>query len=188
LTGGQPERTLLLYAGRLAREKRIEWLRPLCDALPDVSLAIVGDGPVREELEERFRGTPTVFTGYLQGEDLSQAYASADLFVFPSATETFGIVILEAMASGLPVVAVGAGGPIDQVHHDRDGYLSDPQDPADFLAWVKRATADRDRLHQMGEAARVYAETQTWEAVLDDLMDLYAELVTHAAAKAPAAL
>lgn len=187
LTDGHPERTVLLYVGRLAREKRIEWLRPLGDVLPNVSLAIVGDGPVREDLEEQFSGTPTVFTGYLEGQDLSEAYASADLFVFPSATETFGMVVLEAMASGLPVVAVGAGGPVDHIHHGRDGYLSDPEDPADFLACVRRAAADRDTLRRMGAAARAYAETQTWEVILDDLMDHYAEVVTHASVGAPTA-
>ncbi len=177
LTQGKPGRTLLIYAGRLATEKRIEWLRPLLDLLPDVALALLGEGPLREELEELFEGTCTVFTGYLEGQDLSAAYASGDLFVFPSASETFGNVVLEAMASGLPVVAAGAGGPVDQVRNGYNGYLSDPEDPEDFAKLVERALADRTQLATMGKRARAYAETQTWEMILDGLLEQYYEVI-----------
>ncbi len=116
LCGGDPseaERPLLIYVGRLAAEKRVDWLCPLIEALPGVRLAIVGDGPMRRSLEEHFAGTPTVFTGFLRGDDLAHAYASADLFVFPSASETFGNVVLEAMASGRPAIATRWSGPLD---------------------------------------------------------------------------
>lgn len=168
---------LLLYVGRLAMEKRITWLRPMMDLLPGASLAIVGDGPQRGELEELFAGTTTVFTGYLEGEPLAQAYAAADLFVFPSASETFGNVVLEAMASGLPVVAAGHGGPVDHVKHGANGFLSDPEDPADFAALAWRCVTDETLRTQMAGAARAYAETQTWEMILDKLLDNYAGLV-----------
>lgn len=177
LTGGQPERPLMLYVGRLATEKRIDWMRPLMDLVPNVALAIVGDGPLREELEEVFAGTQTVFTGYLEGEDLAHAYASADLFTFPSPSETFGNVVLEAMASGIPVVAAGAGGPVDHVFHGQNGFLSDPEDSRDFAALVWRCFSDPDALQRMGCAARAYAETQTWEAILDGLLDQYVSLI-----------
>ena len=177
LTDGHPNRPLMLYVGRLATEKRIEWLRPLLDIVPNARLAIVGDGPIREELEEHFEGTPTVFTGYLEGEDLSRAYAAADLFVFPSASETLGNVVLEAMASGLPVVAAGAGGPVDHVKHQVNGFLSDPDDPADFAALAWRCLSDPDLLHSLSESAHAYAETQTWELILDDLMEKYQALI-----------
>ena len=78
--------------------------------MPEARLAIVGDGPVRKELEKHFRGTPTYFAGYMRGEPLAQAYASADVFVMPSKTETLGLVLMEAMAAGCPVVAFGRAG------------------------------------------------------------------------------
>ncbi|MCX7841324.1 MAG: glycosyltransferase family 1 protein, partial [Anaerolineae bacterium] len=110
LSGGHPAAPLLLYVGRLAPEKRVEWLWSVLHALPQARLAIVGDGPLRPSLEKLFAGTPTVFTGYLRGDDLANAYAAADVFVFPSPNETLGNVVLEAMASGLPVVAPRSGG------------------------------------------------------------------------------
>lgn len=186
LTGGHPERSLMLYVGRLATEKRIDWMRPILDLVPDVALAVVGDGPLREELEETFAGTQTVFTGYLKGGDLAHAYASADLFTFPSPSETFGNVVLEAMASGLPVVAAGAGGPVDHVFHGQNGFLSDPEDSRDFAALVWRCFSDADLLQKMGRAARTYAETQTWEHILDGLLDQYAALIRRGPVQHPA--
>ena len=84
LSGDQPEKNLLLYAGRLAPEKQVETLLPVLQSRPHLRLALVGDGPARGKLESLFADTGTVFTGYLRGTDLSQAYASADCFVFPS--------------------------------------------------------------------------------------------------------
>ncbi|MGH7912282.1 MAG: glycosyltransferase, partial [Candidatus Dormibacteraceae bacterium] len=103
LTGGHGDREILLYVGRLATEKGIERLYGLPGG--HRHLALVGDGPFRQNLEERARGRQITFTGRLDGELLSQAYASADLLCFPSITDTLGLVILEAMASGLPVLA-----------------------------------------------------------------------------------
>jgi glycosyltransferase involved in cell wall biosynthesis len=103
--GAPSDAKLLLYVGRLAAEKGLQHLRSSLDALPNVHFAIVGDGPYRSELEHVFEGTKTVFTGYLHGEELATAYATADGFVFPSTTETLGLVLFEAMASGLPILA-----------------------------------------------------------------------------------
>jgi phosphatidylinositol alpha 1,6-mannosyltransferase len=177
LTQGEPERPLLVYTGRLATEKRIDWLRPVLDAVPDAALAVVGEGPLHEELEQLFAGTRTTFTGYLSGQELAAAYATGDLFVFPSASETLGNVVLEAMASGLPVIAAGAGGPVDHVRDEVNGYLSDPEDATDFTALVKRALSDRAQLARMSQAARAYAETQTWEMTLDGLLQQYAQVI-----------
>ncbi|BCS53370.1 glycosyltransferase [Geobacter sp. SVR] len=106
---------VLLYVGRVSREKGLELLveafRELADSGAGVALAIIGDGPYRTEMENALKGYPAVFTGYLDGEELRTGYASADLFVFPSATDTFGNVVLEAQASGLPVVVSDEGGP-----------------------------------------------------------------------------
>jgi phosphatidylinositol alpha 1,6-mannosyltransferase len=177
LCEGEPESPLLLYVGRLALEKRVDWLRPLLDALPNVRLAIVGDGPLRDELEQTFAGTRTVFTGYLQGENLSRAYASADLFVFPSANETFGNVVLEAMASGLPVLAPHSGGPVDHVFDAKNGFLFDPKDIEDMITWARRLVSNPTHMRQLGVKACVYAESQSWERVLDGLLEKYASLL-----------
>jgi len=93
--------------GRLAPEKGIERLKAILRKVPGARLAIVGDGPARGDLEREFEGLPAVFTGVLQGEDLAGAYASADAFLFPSTTDTLGLAMIEALASGIPVVADG---------------------------------------------------------------------------------
>jgi glycosyltransferase involved in cell wall biosynthesis len=173
LSGGQPEAPLLLYVGRLAVEKRVEWLRALLYELPGVRLAIVGDGPLRARLEEQFTETPTVFTGYLRGEDLAQAYASADLFVFPSANETLGNVVLEAMASGLPVVAPRSGGVVDHVVDGENGFLVDKDDVYDMVAAVRTLVADPPLVGRLAAAARQHAERQSWQAILDGLLAHY---------------
>jgi len=177
LSGGHPEAPLLLYVGRLAAEKRVDWLRPLLDVLPGVRLAIVGDGPLRPYLEERFAGTPTVFTGYLRGEDLARAYASADIFVFPSANETFGNVVLEAMASGLPVVAPRSGGLLDHVTDGENGLLFDKEDISAMIAAVRTLISNPVLTARIAAAARRYAEHQRWEVVMDVLLAHYEALI-----------
>ena len=177
LSGGEPESPLLLYVGRLALEKRVDWLRLLLDALPNVRLAIVGDGPLRDELAQTFADTPTVFTGYLQGEDLSHAYASADLFVFPSANETFGNVVLEAMASGLPVLAPRSGGPVDHVFDGENGFLFESDDLQDMIAWARRLVSNPAYVRRLGIKACAYAESQSWPRILDGLLEKYASLL-----------
>lgn len=125
LGDGHPEAPLLLYVGRLAPEKRVDWLADLVADLPGARLAIVGGGPGVERLRSALAGTPTVFAGYLRGAELAQAYASSDVFAFPSANETFGNVVLEAAASGLPVIAPASGGVVDVVGHEENGLLFD---------------------------------------------------------------
>jgi len=179
LAGGEPAKPLLVYVGRLAPEKRVDWLRPVIDALPNARLAIVGDGPSRPKLESLLQGTPTVFTGYLQGQDLSAAYASGDLFVFPSASETFGNVVLEAMASGLPVVAPRAGGPVDHVVDGSNGFLFDPNNVNDLVEITSNLVDRPNYVEQLGVTARAYAESQTWDAILDGLLADYAAVATE---------
>lgn len=177
LCGGQTELPLLLYAGRLAAEKRIDWLRHVLDAVPNVRLALVGDGPARPELEALFAGTPTVLAGYLKGHDLACAYAAADLFVFPSANETFGNVVLEAMASGLPVVTVNSGGPVDHIADGENGFLCDADRVDDMIARVQRLVSSPALTQQLGLNARRWAETQTWSRILDGLLADYAQTI-----------
>src|SRR5215211_2536463 len=109
LTHGHPADRLLLYVGRLGHEKDVGRLKVVLEDITGVRLALVGDGPARRDLEQEYAGTRTVFTGALQGEELSAAFASADAFLFPSTTETLGIAMIEALASGLPVLAARTG-------------------------------------------------------------------------------
>lgn len=177
LTGGQPDAPLLLYVGRLSLEKRVDWLRPLLDRFPQARLAIVGDGPARARLEALFAGTPTHFTGYLRGLELAQAYAAADVFVFPSAHETLGNVLLEAMASGLPVVTARSGGPLDLVTHGENGLFFAPDDPQDFANQVAHLWARPALARQMGQQARAAALRRSWAQVLDGLLADYQQVV-----------
>ena len=177
LSNGHPDDTLLIYVGRLSGEKQLHHLKPILDALPGTRLAIVGNGPARESLEAQFVGTNTVFMGYMQGEALSQAYASADIFVFPSALETFGLVVVEAMAAGLPVVASRVGGVRDVVEEGRTGYTFDSGDIDSLIAGVRQIAVSRERIAEMGLAARAFAETQTWPAMMDEVISIYAHLI-----------
>ena len=117
-------------------------LRPVIDALPGARLAIVGDGPGRGILERQFAGTPTVFTGYLRGDELAHAYASADIFVLTGANETFGNVVLEAMASGLPVIVPDTGGQIDHVAEGVNGLVYAADDSDALVAAACRLASD----------------------------------------------
>jgi glycosyltransferase involved in cell wall biosynthesis len=159
--------------GRVACEKRIDWLRAVLDALPEVRLAVVGDGPARVELEHLFGDGRTVFTGYLRGADLAGAYASADLFALPSANETFGNVVLEAMASGLPVVAAGAGGPLDVIRHAETGLLFAPEDKGALVSAVGQVLSDAALASRLERAARAEAEGRSWDAKFDELLSHY---------------
>lgn len=180
LTDGHPERRLLLYVGRLAAEKQIERVKDALLASDDLHLAIVGDGPHRAQLEAVFAGTRTTFTGFLHGESLAQAYASSDLFVFPSTTETLGLVLLEAMASGLPVVAAMSGPTQEQVEDGATGFLYDPAVPNDFVRTVLSALEDGARLREIGQRAMAAAQLYGWDGPSRQAYDFYAETLQAA--------
>jgi glycosyltransferase involved in cell wall biosynthesis len=177
LTQGNPDDALLLYVGRLSNEKQIDHLKPVLEQLPGVRLAVVGDGPARTDLERLFAGLPAYFAGYVKGEELSQAYASADVFVFPSAMETFGLVVVEAMAAGLPVVASRVGGVRDVVVEGVNGYSYNSGDIPALVEGVRRVTQDRAHMAQMGLTARAFAETQSWDAMMDEVIACYHALI-----------
>jgi sulfoquinovosyltransferase len=139
-------------------------LKDVLARLPaNARLAFVGDGPARADLEAHFQGTRTHFTGMLRGADLHAAYASADIFVIPSPTETLGFVALEAMASGLPAICAAAGGLVDIVTRPGEvGFLCPPDDVgawAGVAATLVASSAERDRV---GSAARAYVEGKGW--------------------------
>lgn len=184
MSDGHPDDTLLVYVGRLSSEKQIDKIKPVLETVPGTRLALVGDGPAREELEAHFAGTPTKFMGYMQGEALSQAYASGDIFVFPSALETFGLVVTEAMAAGLPVVASRVGGVQDVVNEGETGYTFDVGDVAALINGVRQIASSRDHIAQMGRSARAFAETQTWDAMMDEVIVHYERLIATSRAAA----
>ncbi|MCY3781389.1 MAG: glycosyltransferase family 1 protein [Chloroflexi bacterium] len=179
MTGGNPEDTVLLYVGRLSDEKQIEHIRPTLQQLPNTRLAIVGDGPARPRLEREFAGLPAAFMGYLRGERLSSAYASADIFVFPSRLETFGLVVVEAMAAGLPVVASRVGGVGDIVSDGVNGYTFDTGDTTMLLEGVRKIASRQAMMRWMGQQARAYAEGQSWETIMDEVIEVYASLIAE---------
>jgi glycosyltransferase involved in cell wall biosynthesis len=184
LTDGHPERRLILYVGRLAAEKGVGRLLPLADPSGHRHLALVGDGPARTELEAAFAGSAATFAGTLSGTQLAAAYASADLFVFPSTTDTLGLVLLEAMASGLPVLAARSPASADLVAGAPASELFDPEDAVGLVTAADRSlAAPVDRL-AVATAAR--QDAPTWERVTDELLREY-QLATSLAQSRPAA-
>ncbi len=177
LSDGNLESPLLLYAGRLSAEKEIVRLRELFSVLPGMRLAIVGDGPLRGDLERQFKGTATIFTGYMQGRELASAYASADLFVLPSRTETLGLVLLEAMASGCPVVACRAGGVPDAVAHGVTGFLFDPDHRDSLSVTVKQAWNSNGQLDTIRQNARREVEQHSWAQATRELRQMYCQVI-----------
>jgi glycosyltransferase involved in cell wall biosynthesis len=173
LTQGDPESSLLLYVGRLSAEKEIDRIRPILEAIPNTRLALVGDGPHRQELEKHFAGTRTYFAGYKTGQELAAAFASADAFIFPSRTETLGLVLLEAMAAGCPVVAARSGGIPDIVQDGLNGYLFDPVDENGATIATQRLLSNRVEREKLRQSARQEAERWSWAAATRQLCDYY---------------
>ncbi|MBK8024087.1 MAG: glycosyltransferase family 1 protein [Chloroflexi bacterium] len=175
LNGRDPKSLLCIYVGRLANEKRIDLLLDVART-PGVALTIIGDGALREDLEKQFAGTGTHFTGYLFGEDLANAYAAADVFMFTGAKETFGQVVQEAQASGLPAVIIDQGGIVDLVQDGVNGFIC-PADRAAFAEAAVRLRDDPALLVQMSALARQSVERNSWDAVMNQLEGHYREAV-----------
>ena len=173
LSGGHPSERVLLYVGRLAPEKGIERLKTILERVPGTRLAIVGDGPARRDLEREFARTPTVFTGVLQGEDLAAAYASADAFLFPSTTDTLGLAMIEALASGLPIVAASSGASREVVSEGENGLLYEADSALSLVAAVSRLFSE-DGLHQaLARRARKSVEWRDWRSSTRALRGYY---------------
>lgn len=175
--GATPETLLVCWVGRLGAEKglgdALDAMRIASAARPGhLRMVVVGDGP--HEAELRARAPEGVhFTGRLDGQALSEVYASADLFAFPSTTDTFGNVMLEAMASGLPVLGADVGPTRELLHPDR-GWLVPPHDVTAMAAWLVRLVGDRMALQRARRAALTFAANCTWDAVWDRLFADYA--------------
>ncbi len=173
LNGRPPDSLLCIYVGRLAAEKRVDLLLETART-PGIALTIIGDGALRSELESTFSGTGTHFTGYLYGDDLAAAFASADAFMFTGGHETFGQVIQEAQASGLPVIIINQGGITDLVDDGVDGFVC-PPDPMAFAEAARGLLENEPMRRQMSAAARRRAEQRPWEAVMAELEGHYRE-------------
>lgn len=168
----------LLYVGRISKEKNMplleEVFREVAAKLPAVDIVMVGDGPYREEMEANLKDMNCVFTGTLEGEDLAQAYASSDLFVFPSTTDTFGKVVLEAQASGLPVVVTDQGGPQENIIPGETGAVVPGDDAQAFAQAVLDLLTHPERLKQMGHNACGYTSERTLEKCFEQTWEIYA--------------
>jgi glycosyltransferase involved in cell wall biosynthesis len=177
--GGDAQR-VILYAGRLSYEKNLGALVDAFKALdePDTHLVLVGDGPARESLEHALAGRAVTFTGYLRAEALATAYASVDVFAFPSLTETFGQVVQEAMASGLPVVGFDAEGVRDLVTDGETGLLARDHSTRAFAELLRSALHSDQLRVSLGAQAHAFAATRTWESVMDRLLAVYQKAIT----------
>jgi glycosyltransferase involved in cell wall biosynthesis len=179
LSGNHPESPLLLTVSRLASEKNVSFLTEVLERVPEATLAIVGGGPQRDELVRRFSRYKTHFVGYLRGEELAAAYASADAFVYASETETMGNVILEAMACGLPVIAANAGGVTSLVHHGSNGFLFTPRNATEASQYVREIIQSVDRQEQMSAAALESVQTRTWRHSSDEVRSQYQQVISE---------
>lgn len=189
--GVKPQDPVLLYVGRLAPEKNLELVRAAFDAIrseqPDARLVWVGDGPARRRMDDGRPGE--IFTGVLHGSELAAHYASADIFLFPSVSETFGNVLLEAMASGLAIVAFDLAAAREHMTDGVDASLLVPacdgdelRAAASFIHAARRLARQPDRRRHLGRAARETAESLIWPVVLNRF-----EAHLHACAAQPKA-
>jgi glycosyltransferase involved in cell wall biosynthesis len=168
----------LLYVGRISKEKNLDALLDSYEALREegvgVELAIVGDGPYTKHLKERTQDTSGVtFTGYVGGEELPKLFASADLFVFPSATDTFGNVVLEAQASSLPVIVTDEGGPAELMIPGRTGVIVPATDGDALQSAIRRLVKDDDLRNSMGTEARRHVSKMSHNRAATELWDFY---------------
>ncbi len=172
-----PESLKLLYVGRVSKEKNLQLLARAfmtVQALrPQAHLVVVGDGPYLEEMREVLADYPCTFTGYLEGEDLAAVYAACDVFVFPSTTDTFGNVVLEAQASGLPVIVTDAGGPQENMTPGQTGLVVRADDEEALVAAILDLIDDPAKRRQMSQAARAYIENRSFSQAFNATWELY---------------
>ena len=166
------------FVGRLRAEKNVRLLAKLEKALlakgkTNFEFLIVGDGNERGWLEKNME-TP-VFTGFIEGEQLSEAYANMDIFIFPSETDAFGNVVQEANASGAPAIVANSGGPKFIVQHKKTGFVCNSLD--DYVKYSLELMDNREKLLKMKEASREFALSRSWDSVFDSVYEAYAECI-----------
>lgn len=183
------DEVVVTFVSRLVWEKGLdvyaEVLKRLVEAGRPARALVVGDGPARADLRDRLPAD-AVFTGHLEGDALARAYASADVFLFPSDTETFGNVTLEAMASGLPTVCADAPGSAELVRPGTTGFLAPPGHVEAFLTHTDRLVGDSTLRAELGQSARRAAEPYAWETVLQRLLGYYHDALSPSSSSRPA--
>jgi glycosyltransferase involved in cell wall biosynthesis len=170
--------TKLIYVGRVSKEKNLHLLadayRRLLSSVPGKTLlTVVGEGPYTEQMKRETADLPCLFTGRLEGEDLAEAYASSDVFVFPSTTDTFGNVVLEAQASGIPVIVTDRGGPAENIIPGETGIVVKADCVQSIFSAMASLTADPQRRLEMGRAARHYMEKRSFNAAFNETWEMY---------------
>ncbi|MGG3467443.1 glycosyltransferase family 1 protein [Neobacillus pocheonensis] len=178
---GISKKYLLTYVGRLAPEKDVETLLAVAKAMPadlneQIQWYVVGDGPLRKELQKEAPSNMT-FTGYLTGERLAEIYSASDLFVFPSPTETFGNVVIEALASGTPVITANSGGVKNIIKSGVTGYLCETGNEAEFVNAILKLLENDILRSTFGIEGRNYALTQSWDKIFAHLLWHYRSIV-----------
>ena len=176
---GLEGKTTLLFVGRLVWEKDLKTLaeayRIVNARRNDAAFVLVGDGPIRSQLEEAMPGA--VFLGQQSGAELSTSYASSDIFVFPSTTETFGNVIVEAMASGIPPICAREGGAYGNVENGLTGLLTRPRDPVDLAEKIEFLLDHPGKRSEMADIGREFALRQSWDHIIDRLLASYDDVI-----------
>ncbi len=179
--GIDDDKLVVTFVSRLVWEKDLQTvvdsLRKVTSVNKSIKPMFVGDGPAKKELEQLVPGG--YFTGFLMGEDLARAYASSDIFFFPSDTETFGNVTLEAMSSGVPAVVADATGSKSLIESGVNGYLGTPKKTREFADLILKLAADAEVRTQMAIATRQKALTYSWETINNGLLDQYREALSQ---------
>jgi len=178
---GINDKIVLLYVGRVAMEKDIDVLLKGYTNIPNsyknkISLIITENGPELTRYKKSF-SNGVIFTGYKKGKELAEIYASSDVFVFPSPTETFGNVVLEAMASGLPVIAANAGGVKDTVKNRINGLLFKPGDVTELSNLIIELIENEDLNNRLKYSARKTVIERSWGNIFDRLVNVYKEVI-----------
>ena len=178
---GIDDKIVFLYVGRISPEKHvhiyIDAAKKINEKYMDkVHFLMVGGGPSDKEMREKAPDNMT-FLGYLKGDELSKAYASSDVFLFPSPTETLGFVVLEAMASGLPVICCEEGGVSDSVIVGENGYLCRKANVDDFVESACKFIEQPEDISKMGKVSRRVASTKSWKNGFDKLYDSYERII-----------
>jgi len=178
---GLENKKIILYAGRLVWEKDLKDLAEVYKIITskrdDAVFVLAGDGPVREELKSMM--PEALFLGYKTGKELSTIFASSDIFAFPSTTETFGNVTLEAMASGVPPICTKEGGAYGIINDGINGFIAKPHNPISFAEKINYLLENEERRKEISLNAYKFAQTQTWDKIIAKLIESYSKVVSN---------